>query len=702
MKFRSIYTDNSFCLLCIISVFSLAVFWLDLSCLLPFSATCLTLHDPRLPARYRRQIRARFLARVPLANLPPKQGRAGKRDQVTPRHLPQNRLQKKGKKNESKAKNTSRSNPKPAEKPASQTVVTSASKPANTNLAPPTKSVGSSESTSSKGNSNNNPSSANFTPTGPIDSTAACNFFMQALQTAFLMQSQGTLPARAGDTTGPSASTSFQQFVSHDNRYTPGTLPARAGDSTGPRPSAPATVSRAPDSPGPVGLPTHGATVHTDSASIRQSRSRIRERTSPRRREGKDIGSRLLPREPTISLGGYSDDELDYHRPKIASRTRNWGDHDSCSSYSPSRSVHSIRSDSRESIFTDDQPPSERETQKQTGRKDGQAAAELLIKYCPQLKAESTDAEGNNEAKPIFCLDSELTTHNQGPSAVKLDTPFTACYNKLAHSSLNPRSCRHDTPSGFRFDNKDFNAVFSTPLVPEAAYRVGDARARKSNFNGMRSRAFRKRDSQISLIDRVARCSMRLAAYQSYLITAQREADRLAIDKEDQKKISDLLLRISDLQFEQAARTALLCTKLRRAQVMEQLKLEKEADAILGKLPYTGTDLFAGKFQQVLEDTIAASCTADKTAYKLSKSSHSFRPSGEQVSLRSASFREGGSPQVFSYRSQSYNQSYRPSFDSRRPEGRERGGRPYRRPRGHQTASPKAPSAPQRGHSSQL
>ena len=350
------------------------------------------------------------------------------------------------------------------------------------------------------------------------------------------MQSQGTLPARAGDTTGS---------LSISSQHSSGPLPARAGDATGPRHTPPATVSRAPPSPESVGLPTREHTDHTDTAapSKRQSRSRTRDRTSPRRREREDFGHRYHSREPSVSLGGITDDEFDYHPPKIASRASNWADVDSSIS-SP------LRSESRESIFSDDQPPSEKEIRGQASRKEGQTAADILIKYCPQLKAEAPNADENNDTKPIFCLDSELSSHGQGPSAVKLDTPFSACYSKLASSSLNSRSCRRDTPSGFRFDNKDFNAVFSTPTVPEAAFRVGDARARKLNFNGMRSRAFRQADSHIALIDRTARTSMRLAAYQSYLITAQREADLLAIDNEDQKKISDLLLRISDLQFD--------------------------------------------------------------------------------------------------------------------------------------------------------
>ena len=611
---------------------------------------------------------------------------------------------KKGKKDGSKQKNTVTTKSKSsttssvkktdvnrsklAGKPASQIAVISSAPSAKSSLAPPTKSVGSSASMNQP--AAQNPSSAIVTSAAPLEPSAACNIFMQALQTVFLMQNQGTLPARAGDTTGSSG---LPATIS--------SLPARAGDSTGPRSSAPATVSRAPPSPGPVGLHSHEPSARADSAPDRQSRTRTRDRVSPRRREGEDIGSRYHSREPVVSLGGFADDEFDYQPPTIASRSRNWADDDA--SFSSSFSAHSTKSESRESLFTDEQPPSQKESKNQGGKKDGQSAAELLIKYCPQLKAEAPDTEGNSETKPIFCLDSELSAHGHGPSAVKLDTPFSACYNKLAHSSLDPRSCRHDTPSGFRFDNKDFNAVFSTPSVPEAAYRVGDARARKLNFNGMRSRAFRKADSQISLIDRVARASMRLAAYQSYLITAQREADRLAIDKEDQKKISDLLLRISDLQFEQAARTALLCTKYRRAHVMEQLKLEKDADTILGKLPYSGSDLFAGKFQQVLEDTIAASSTADKTAYKLSKPHRSFRSSGEQIPPRSGSFRESGSPQGLSFRRQTYNQSSRPSFDSRRVEGRERGGRPFRRSRAQHSASAKNQStAPQRGYSSHL
>ena len=617
---------------------------------------------------------------------------------------------KKGKKDGSKQKNTvttkSKSSTtssvkktdvtrsKSAEKPASQIAVISAAPSAKASLAPPTKSVGTSQSTNQP--AAQNPSSAIFTSATPLEPSAACNMFMQALQTVFLMQNQGTLPARAGDTTG----SSVLQSAGSSEQPTSRSPPARAGDSTGPRSSAPATVSRAPSSPGPVGLHSREPSDRADSAPGRQSRTRTRDRFSPRRREGEDIGSRFHSRAPVVSLGGFTDDEFDYQPPTIAARSRNWADD---ASFSSSFSAHSTRSESRESLLTDEQPPSQKESKNQGGKKDGQSAAELLIKYCPQLKAEAPDTEENSETKPIFCLDSELSAHGHGPSAVKLDTPFSACYNKLAHSSLDSRSCRYDTPSGFRFDNKDFNAVFSTPSVPEAAYRVGDARARKLNFNGMRSRAFRKADSQISLIDRVARTSMRLAAYQSYLITAQREADRLAIEKEDQKKISDLLLRISDLQFEQAARTALLCTKYRRAHVMEQLKLEKEAEAILGKLPYSGSDLFAGKFQQVLEDTIAASSTADKTAYKLSKTHRSFRSSGEQIPPRSGSFREGGSPQGFPLRRQTYNQSSRPPFDSRRVEGRERSGRPFRRPRGLYSASAKNQStAPQRGYSSHL
>ena len=130
-------------------------------------------------------------------------------------------------------------------------------------------------------------------------------------------------------------------------------------------------------------------------------------------------------------------------------------------------------------------------------------------------------------------------------------------------------------------------------------------------------------ESQLRGVDSAARGSMRLAAYQTYLLTAQREADKLNISPEDRKLISDLLLQIAELQFEQATRTSILVTRLRRSLVLEHLQIEKNAAALLQKLPVKGEDLFGGKFQEILESSITASNTADKTVYKLSAPSSS-------------------------------------------------------------------------------
>ena len=74
--------------------------------------------------------------------------------------------------------------------------------------------------------------------------------------------------------------------------------------------------------------------------------------------------------------------------------------------------------------------------------------------------------------------------------------------------------------------------------------------------------------------------------------------------------------KVADLQYEQATRTALLCTRVRREHVVEGLKLEKGTAKTLLKVPAEGKDLFNGKFQSVLDENITANTTADKTTYK--------------------------------------------------------------------------------------
>ena len=94
---------------------------------------------------------------------------------------------------------------------------------------------------------------------------------------------------------------------------------------------------------------------------------------------------------------------------------------------------------------------------------------------------------------------------------------------------------------------------------------------------------------------------------------------RLGICDTDKANISDLASKVADPKYEQATRTALLCTRMHREHVVEGLKLEKGTEKTLLKVPAEGKDLFNGKFQSILDENITANTTADKTSYKLSK-----------------------------------------------------------------------------------
>ncbi|XP_071501566.1 uncharacterized protein [Diadema antillarum] len=246
-------------------------------------------------------------------------------------------------------------------------------------------------------------------------------------------------------------------------------------------------------------------------------------------------------------------------------------------------------------------------------------AAELITKFWPQLKA--NPGEHHEVPQPIFCLESDLSS-NKGKSAtcsVKLDAPFVSCVNHLNDKGNHLRPMRREVSKNL-FGDKDFKAFFKAPSVPETAIRVGDSKAKRlpSKHNPLRTNKFQKFESQLLNVERSARTSMRLATFQTYLLTAQREADRLNISTMDRKHIADLIIQISELQFEQAARTTLLTTRVRTAWVLEQLQIKKNATTLLEKLPVQREDLFGGKFQKILDSSLTAASMADKTVYKLS------------------------------------------------------------------------------------
>ena len=294
-------------------------------------------------------------------------------------------------------------------------------------------------------------------------------------------------------------------------------------------------------------------------------------------------------------------------------------------------------------------------------------AAEVLIKYCPQLAASEQPTESG---KSIFRLNSSLgdTSKGNNSRAIKMDTPYKECYHKLDKQRSQMKISNREVNQNFRIEADDYEKYFTSPSVPDVAFRVGDSYAKNQNTTGgnhLRSRAFRSTEWQLSGIDASARASMRLAMYQGYLATALNESQTLGVSDADKSKISDLMSKVADLQYEQATRTALLCTRVRRENVVEGLKLEKGTAKALLKVPAEGKDLFNGKFQDVLDENITANMTADKTTYKLSK----FQPRSKP----------------------SYNRSQAPHF--RRDKGPSFSREPSSSPRTRHSGSRRAPQA---------
>ncbi|XP_041481385.1 uncharacterized protein LOC121428664 [Lytechinus variegatus] len=417
-----------------------------------------------------------------------------------------------------------------------------------------------------------------------------------------------------------------------------------AGDTSAPTRSAAQTKTR-PDSPG---APTPDGPLRRDGVPAKRPRPGQR-----------DIESRTRGRSPSTchapSIDINEDDsnsEYGYHRP-IASRKRKWADsllsqlstsgseRQSIASGRYEKEGVSVISEGFSSAIFASSPSSRHDSVESKPV----SAADLITKYCPQLKAETTDSE---ESKPIFCLDSELGRQSVNSAAVKLDKPFSSCLNYLNDRGRDLRPTNRVVKKHFRFGERDFKHAFKTPTVPDAAFCVGDAKAKRSRYsnqNPLGSRRFKRMESQLTSIDQTARASMRLATYHTYLLTAFRESEKLGISPEDRRDIWECVMKIAEYQFEQASRTAILCTRARRSQVIDLLQIEKNATRLLERLPAWGDDLFSGRFQEVLESSISASSTADKTVYRLSSHSYGQRSSSRQQASGPSNQQPQGPPQ---------------------------------------------------------
>lgn len=401
-------------------------------------------------------------------------------------------------------------------------------------------------------------------------------------------------------------------------------IPAGAGDKTVPHRESRACASH-PD-PDPYFNKADSSVDPRESVLSETPRSRPRQQTNENgtswREKGRDMLRSPSPRRGNISIHRDSDSEFRYHRP-LPSRGRRLDLSESSNSISHvNRSLQSAQKPSMLTAELSHQQSEYVETSLKSTSLRHQAAR-VLTKYCPKLRADQENANVDERETSIFRRNFTFNQHDEEPPAIKMDAPYKYCYRSLDKQKSQLKPACKEVRKDYRFAIRDCEQFLATPSVPDVAFRVGDAGAKKDGAwnsytsNGLRSRSFRTSDRQLSAIDTSARNGMKLAMYQGCLITALKEDIRLGLSSSDKVLIVESLIKISDLQYEQAARSTLLCSRLRRSNVMDALKIENEAARLLIRLPCEGKDLFNNQFQDVLDKTISASATADKT-YQLS------------------------------------------------------------------------------------
>ena len=416
------------------------------------------------------------------------------------------------------------------------------------------------------------------------------------------------------------------------------------------------------------------------------SQQKTREYLSSRHHHGQGGGgNESLPhpqRTGSISIVGDSDSEYGYHNPvrnqAVTSRARNWRDFSSSSVSSETHSLQAAQSARSPMIgqasgLTDQSQNYRSRDQSRDGALAGistasderHQAARILSKYCPQLRAdEEDDHETDVKQQSIFRLKSSLGDREDSLPGIKMDGPYKSCFHKLDNRRSGLKPASREVTRDYRIASQDFDNYLCSPTVPDVAFRVGDAGAKKSRYNTLRSRTFISTDRDLSAIDISARNGMRLAIYQGCLITALTEAESLGLTSTDRESVLESLSKIADLQYEQATRSALLTTRLRRSNVLTALNIEREAAKCLARLPCEGKDLFNGKFQDVLDQTISESNTADKTFHKLSSGNRSSSSGYKYRSKSTQSQHKQKSSSCPQDQPQSFGDQRGPSFPS--------------------------------------
>ena len=308
-----------------------------------------------------------------------------------------------------------------------------------------------------------------------------------------------------------------------------------------------------------------------------------------------------------------SDSELDYHRPHQSER-RDAGPGISSRplphSLPPAPAVEQARSvtSEQDSEATDDWklPPTE-----------ATRAAEILVKYWPDLRPPTEPAQAPKTQPTGFRRLTGLATTPTVSPAISLPDSFVSDFQDLQkHKENTLKPAPPELRKAFRIEGPGFDKVLNTPRPSRDLETLGSSLFPRGN--PLNSQSYKAQEDFCTWVDRAARTSMRLAAYQGALIELLTAAESLQVSDTDRVDIVRILGILADYQWRQAGRVAIQTTRYRRTKALEALNLSRHATSpAFARLQVEGPDLFGGQMNTLLDNELQAAKRAADTAAQL-------------------------------------------------------------------------------------
>ena len=223
--------------------------------------------------------------------------------------------------------------------------------------------------------------------------------------------------------------------------------------------------------------------------------------------------------------------------------------------------------------------------------------------------------------------------------------------------------------SDFFIEESDWKSFFSCPSIPEACMDKLRSSNVVDNRGKFRSSSTRKVYSSLHDLDAAARTGMKFSS--SLLLIAEvlsksfRQSGSDEVSRKDTGTVVNILGPVARLSYDQFAKVAVKATRDRRELILDSIRWPSEdIKQRFMKLPLSGPDLFAGKFEDQL-------LTEIKRRKDINKANFDFPKNSTPAKSR-------GFPRRFRGRGQSTGAAFPPRQPSNLP--RSQRGRPRNQP----------------------